>query len=150
MLNSRSISLAFTGLLMTSAALAMDTPTPASDGPDLTKIRAEVKAEDYKTAIADLQGLVGQGTQDPDVYNLLGFSLRKSGNAKDAQTFYEKALALDPNHKGTLEYQGELYIEGGDIAKAQQNLARLVTLCPTGCEEREDLESALSAATKSK
>ena len=32
------------------------------------------------------------------------------------------------------------------IDKAKANLARLVTLCPQGCEEREDLEKAIAAA----
>jgi Flp pilus assembly protein TadD len=149
MLKRRSICLAVGSLLLASAAWAMDTPS-ASDAPDLTKIRATITAGDYKTAAADLQALVDKGEQSPDVHNLLGFSLRKSGDRKAAQTYYQKALAADPNHKGTLEYQGELYVEEGDVPKAQQNLDRLVTLCPSGCEEREDLEKAIEAAKKPK
>jgi Flp pilus assembly protein TadD len=141
----RTLGLAFAGLLISTAAWAVDSPSPG-DLPDLTKIRAEIKADDYKTAIGDLQALVDKGYQDPNVYNLLGYSLRKSGNRTDAQTYYAKALDFDPNHKGTLEYQGELYIENGDIPKAEQNLAHLATLCPNGCEEREDLENAVKAA----
>ena len=149
MIKFRTIGLAFAGLVISTAAWAVDTPSPG-DLPDLTKIRAEIKAQDYKTAITDLQDLVDQGFQDPNVYNLLGFSLRKSGDKQGAQTFYSKALDFDPNHKGTLEYQGELYIENGDIPKAQQNLARLKTLCPDGCEQREDLERALSKVAAGK
>jgi Flp pilus assembly protein TadD len=149
MLKRRSICLAVGSLLLVSAAWAMDTPSP-DDTPDLTKIRAMITAGDYKTAAADLEALVDKGEQSPDVYNLLGFSLRKSGDRKMAQTYYQKALTADPNHKGTLEYQGELYVEEGDVPKAQQNLDRLVTLCPTGCEEREDLEKAIEAAKKPK
>ena len=144
---------ALTLLLIAGQASAADT---SSDAPaaaatsDLASVRAQIKAEDYKAAIAALQPLADQGSKDPDVYNLLGFSLRKSGDRKTAQTFYEKALAIDPNHKGTLEYQGELFIENGDLPKAQQNLAALVKLCPDGCEEREDLEKALALAAKPK
>jgi len=145
MRNLRIAGLALAGLFFSTAAWAVDTPSPG-DLPDLGKIRSEIKAQDYKTAIRDLQALVDQGYQDPNVYNLLGYSLRKSGDRQGAQTYYSKALDFDPNHKGTLEYQGELYVENDDLAKAQQNLARLETLCPAGCEEREDLESALSKA----
>ena len=106
----------------------------------------KIKAHDYSAAIADLNGLINQGVQHADVYNLLGFSLRKSGDLKTAYTFYRKALEFDPNHKGALEYLGELYVQTGDLAKARDNLARLEKLCPSGCEEREDLEAAITAA----
>ena len=41
--------------------------------------------------------------QHADVYNLMG-SLRKTGDYKQAYTFYRKALEFDPEHKGALEY----------------------------------------------
>ena len=124
---------------------AVDT-TVSKDAPDLTAIRAKIKAKDYKTAAADLYAIVDGGVQHADVYNLLGFSLRKSGDRKTGATFYAKALDFDPNHKGALEYQGELFVEIGEMDKAKANLAKLVTLCPTGCEEREDLEKAIAGA----
>lgn len=135
------------GITLASAAFAVDT-APTSTSPDLAAVRAAIKAKDWKVAITDLNGMIDQGVQHPDVYNLLGFSLRKSGDYKTAQTYYRKALDFDPNHKGALEYQGELYVETGEIAKAQANLAQLVKLCPAGCEEREDLEKAIAAAPK--
>jgi tetratricopeptide (TPR) repeat protein len=81
------------------------------------------------------------------VYNLLGFSLRNLGDTKAAQTYYQKALDFNPEHKGALEYQGELFVKLGQFDKAQANLARLVKLCPQGCEEREDLEEAIKTKT---
>ena len=75
----RVAALALAGLFFSTAAWAVDTPSPG-DLPDLTTIRSEIKAQDYKTAISDLKGLVDQGFQDPNVYNLLGYSLRKSGD----------------------------------------------------------------------
>ncbi|NJL16993.1 MAG: hypothetical protein HC938_07165 [Nitrospira sp.] len=36
-------------------------------------------------------------------------------------TFYAKALDFDPNHKGALEYQGELFVELGQVDKAKRN-----------------------------
>jgi tetratricopeptide (TPR) repeat protein len=84
--------------------------------------------------------------QHADVYNLMGFALRKSGDQKQAFTFYRKALDFDPQHKGALEYLGELYVETGQIDKARENVARLKTLCPKGCEELADLEKAIAAA----
>jgi Flp pilus assembly protein TadD len=128
-----------------TAANAIDT-IQTSDAPDLAAVRVKIKAKDWKGAVADLNALVDKGVQHADVYNLLGFSLRNQGDNRQAQTYYMKALDFDPDHKGALEYQGELYVKIGDYAKARANLARLVKLCPSGCEEREDLEKALVAA----
>jgi tetratricopeptide (TPR) repeat protein len=126
---------------------AVDTPT-TRNAPDLTAVRAYIKAKQWTSAIRILNGYVDDGVQHADVYNLLGFSLRKSGDQKQAFTYYRKALDFDPEHKGALEYLGELYVETGQIEKAKENLGKLSLLCPSGCEEREDLEAAISAAEK--
>ena len=131
-------------LAMTPAAFAVDTVI-SKDAPDLSAVRAKIKAKDYKSAIVDLTKITDT-TQHADVFNLLGFSYRKSGDLKSGATWYAKALDFDPNHKGALEYQGELYVEIGQMEKARANLAKLVALCPTGCEEREDLEKAIAEA----
>ncbi len=127
------------------AAFAVDTIT-SKDSPDLSAARQKIKAADWAGAIADLQGMIDKGVQHADLYNLLGYSLRKSGDLKTAYTFYRKALEFDPDHKGALEYLGELYVETGDIGKARENIARLQKLCPDGCEELADLEKAVAAA----
>jgi Flp pilus assembly protein TadD len=126
--------------------MAVDTMT-STNAPDLTAVRAKIKANDYRGAIADLNALVDKGVQHADAYNLLGFSLRKSGDAKNALTFYKKALEFDPNHKGALEYSGELYVQLGDVAKARENAAKLTALCPQGCEELADLQQAINGAS---
>lgn len=133
--------------VLSTAAFAVDT-TPTKGAPDLTAVRAAIKAKDFKVAIVDLNRMVDAGIQHADVYSLLGFSLRKSGDQKTALTYYRKALDFDPGHKGALEYQGELYVEMGETAKARVNLVALEKLCPTGCEEREDLEKAVASAPK--
>jgi tetratricopeptide (TPR) repeat protein len=135
-------------MLFSTSVLAVDTvPTKAS--PDLASVRIKIKAQDFKAAIAELTPML-QSHQHADVYNLLGFSHRKSGEMKEAATYYAKALDFDPDHKGALEYQGEMFIQLGEIEKARGNLARLVKLCPAGCEERADLEKAVTAGTKPK
>ena len=133
------------------AAHAADTPSAKPGAPpDLTAVRAKIKAKDFKAAIADLNTLVNTAPQHPDVFNLLGFSYRKSGDRTNGALYYRKALDLDPLHKGALEYQGAMFAEMGDIAKAKANLAKLVQLCPSGCEEREDLEKDIAAAAAKK
>ena len=127
-----------------SGALAVDNIT-SKDAPDLTSVRAKIKAKDFKAALAELTPMLAT-YQHADVYNLMGFSLRKTGDYKQAYTFYRKALDFDPDHKGALEYLGELYVEQGQLEKAKENMARLQKLCPSGCEELEDLEKAVNGA----
>ena len=140
-----SIALALGVALSSAPANAVDQPAWVNT-PSLTAIRVKIKAQDWQGAIKDLNAMVNNGTRSADVYNLLAFSLRKSGDLTNASTYYRRALELDPNHRGALEYQGELYMQTGDIAKARENLARLVRLCPSGCEERQDLEEAIARA----
>jgi Flp pilus assembly protein TadD len=127
------------------AGHAVDTPT-TKDAPDLGAVRAKIKAKQWPAAIADLNQMIDKGVQHADVYNLLGFSLRKSGDPKTAYTFYRKALDFDPEHKGALEYLGELYVEAGQLTKAREHVVLLQKLCPKGCEELEDLQAAIAAA----
>jgi Flp pilus assembly protein TadD len=117
--------------------------------PTSLSVRAKIKAKDYTTALAELRDLA-EDTQQADVYNLLGFTLRKTGDFKTSLTYYTKALELQPDHKAAREYLGELYVETGNLAKAKEQLAILAKLCPSGCEEREDLQKAISAKSASK
>jgi tetratricopeptide (TPR) repeat protein len=127
-----------------TSAFAVDNVT-SKDAPDLTSVRAKIKAKDYKGALAELTPML-EKVQHPDVYNLMGFSLRKTGDQKQAFTFYRKALDFDPQHKGALEYLGELYVETGQIEKAKANAEQLKKLCPADCEELADLQEAIAHA----
>jgi Tfp pilus assembly protein PilF len=131
-------------LITTTSALAVDNIT-SKDAPELASVRARIKAKDFKGALAELTPMLAT-YQHADVYNLMGFSLRKSGDQKQAYTFYRKALDFDPQHKGALEYLGELYVETGQLDKARENAVLLKRLCPSGCEELADLEAAIAHA----
>jgi len=133
--------------LVPGPALAVDN-IEATDAPDLTSVLAKIKAKDYAGALAELRDLA-EDTQQADVYNLLGFTLRKTGDFKTSLTYYTKALELKPDHKAAREYLGELYVETGDIGKAKEQLSVLAKLCPGGCEEREDLQKAINAKSAS-
>lgn len=115
------------------------------DAPDLSKARAAIAAKNYQAALVELKSIEAK-TPHADVYSLTGFALRKSGDRAQAMTYYRKALDADPTHKGALEYQGELYVELGQIDAAKANLAKLDRLCWFGCEEATDLKEAIAHA----
>jgi tetratricopeptide (TPR) repeat protein len=104
--------------LGSSPALAVDTVT-SKDAPDLSSVRAKIKAKDYQAALAELK-VLADTHQHADVYSLMGFSLRQTGDYPTALTFYKKALDFDADHKGAREYLGELYVEIGNLVKARE------------------------------
>jgi tetratricopeptide (TPR) repeat protein len=146
------LRLAFACLLgaaaIAPASNAADAPS-TKDAPDLSRVRAEIKVKNYDAARAELKGLmVNINYQHPDAYSLMGFVLRKTGDRAQAMTYYRKALDVDPSHKGALEYQGELYVELGQIDNAKENLKKLGRICWFGCEEETDLKEAIAHASK--
>ena len=104
--------------------------------------QAAVAAGQYAQAINILADVVKTDGKNADAWNLLGYSSRKLGHYDNAAKYYEAALRLDPDHLGALEYQGELFIETGQLVKARANLAQLRELCGT-CEEYRDLQEAV-------
>lgn len=129
-------------LLAGGPALAFDPSTPTTE--DLARARAMIKAKDYQGALRALREFEGR-LDHADLYNLLGFASRKSGDYARAEVYYVQALRLDPRHLGALEYQGQLFAETGRLDQARRNLAILTALCPKGCEELEDLQEAIKA-----
>ena len=60
-----------------------------------------------------------------------------------AERHYNEALRIAPQHRGALEYSGELYLMKGDLASAEKRLAALDKECLFGCEEYTDLKKAI-------
>jgi tetratricopeptide (TPR) repeat protein len=142
-----AVGIGLTPVLLTTQAHAVDNMS-STDAPDLTSVRAKLKAKDYAAALKELRDLA-EDVQQADVYNLLGFALRKTGDFKTSLTYYTKAIELQPDHRAAREYLGELFVETGNMEKAKEQLAALAKLCPGGCEEREDLQKAISAKSAS-
>lgn len=132
-------------LLLSIAGLsqAADTAPMKSDPTWLTESRASIKAEKYDQAIKQLQS--ANETNSADWNNLLGYSLRKKQppDLVGAEKYYQAALKIDPEHRGALEYYGELKLMNKDLPGAEALLARLDKACTFGCEEYSDLKEAI-------
>ena len=85
-------------------------------------------------------------SKEADKYNLLGFTARKSGDLNVAAEYYKKALEINPKHIQALEYQGELYLQLGEMEKAKKNLEKIKTICWFICKEKKMLEEAIRLA----
>jgi Flp pilus assembly protein TadD len=133
--------------LSTSALLAFAADMPsAQPSVDLTKARALIEKKDWPAAVSELERLAKRDRTDADVQNLLGYSLRNSGQLDKAFVAYDNALRLDPNHRGAHEYIGVAYLTARKPEKAQEHLAQLKRICGSEtCEEYQDLAKAIAA-----
>jgi tetratricopeptide (TPR) repeat protein len=125
---------------------AAPTPTPAAVktvNDELAKVTVLLNAKNFKQALADLKVIDSEFKDNADVNNLLGYSSRKLKQYKPADTYYKKALKINPNHLGALEYQGELFVLTNKVSAAKKNLAKLEKLCGLKCGEYLDLKKAI-------
>jgi tetratricopeptide (TPR) repeat protein len=122
--------------------------TTAVDGAYVTAVGLINEAR-YDAAIALLDSALWSAGPHPDILTYLGFAHRKRGNFDRAEAYYRAALAVAPDHRGALEYQGELKIERGNLAGARANLARLDALCGFGCYEADELRRWIAEAAPS-
>ena len=128
-------------------------PAAAGDdtsGSDRTRSAYEhavelVEAAEYEDALQVLEKLNREESGNADVLNMLGYAHRKLGRVEAAFDYYGKALAIEPRHLGANEYLGELYLETGELEKAEERLGELAVACPSGCEERDELSEAIEA-----
>ena len=125
---------------------AAPTPTPAAVktvNDELAKVTVLLNAKNFKQALADLKVIDSEFKDNADVNNLLGYSSRKLKQYKPADTYYKKALKINPNHLGALEYQGELFVLTNKVSAAKKNLVKLEKLCGLKCGEYLDLKKAI-------
>ncbi len=126
------------------AAGSSSKSTPRKAGDYELGVKA-VKAANYGKAIKLLSKVVAAKPGNADAWNYIGFSHRKLKKFDQAMSAYQKALAIDPDHRGANEYLGELYLQTGDLAKAKERLKKLDDVCTFGCEEFDDLKAAIKA-----
>jgi tetratricopeptide (TPR) repeat protein len=146
-------------VLSLSAALAVFISMPASPAntgsyrnPGLNENfrngSALIEYEMYEDAITYLLRADQEEPNNADINNLLGFSYRKLGKYDKASQYYQKALRIDPRHRGALEYLGELYVETNQLKKARQQLAKLDEVCLFRCDEYKKLKQAIEDKTR--
>lgn len=119
--------------------------TYLDEDPDYRQARRWIEEKNFLPAIEKLEGLLNRQPNSPTLLNWLAFSHRKLKNYPVSKQYYDAALLRDPTFLPALEYQGEWFIETGDMANAKANLARLAALCGR-CHEWQDLNEAIGKA----
>jgi len=138
-------------LALSQSAWSADTggSAPVVDT-EMTSAREMIAKKDWAAALLVLERYTRANPANADGFNLLGYSLRNLQRYDESLVAYEKALKLDPKHRGAHEYIGVAYIQMGRLDKAQEHLDALDKICLFSCEEYRDLKEALEEARKSK
>ena len=110
----------------------------------LAAARTQVAARRWVDAITELKRL--NATTSADWQNLMGYSLRKNQppDYAAAERHYDEALRINPQHRGALEYSGELYLLTNNLPRAEARLAALDKACMLPCEEYTDLKQSIA------
>jgi Tfp pilus assembly protein PilF len=120
------------------ASLSVATPE-AGDGA-YVKAVSLINERRWDEALASLEKAETAIGPHPDILTYKGYVWRKKGDWAQAESFYQQALAMDPNHRGATEYYGELKVLKGDVAGARAMLATLDRVCTFGCAEAVELK----------
>jgi hypothetical protein len=98
-----------------------------------------------RDAIADLKRV--DQAQSADWNKLMGYSHRKAKTPDfaAAQRYYDSALRIDPQHRGALEYSGELFLMKSDLPSAKSRLASHGNVCGKTCPEFVQLKGAIAS-----
>jgi tetratricopeptide (TPR) repeat protein len=152
-------SLLLLGLALPALAVMNDSESlrQAPNDAEYAAGLAAFQRADWQNVLDTMTRVVARRPWDDDAYTLMGFAARKLGNYRQALVYYQKALELNPHHRGALEYLGEAYLEMGCAALARELLARLEAVCQrlmsdaaktdwqAGCQEWTELHAAIAA-----
>ena len=150
-MSKTAAGIAFWLLLLPSVGLAADTdesPAAAKLDPDYAAGKKAMESKDWSAAIKSLSSAALRDTRNADIQNYLGYAYRKAGDMDFAFKHYDRALQLNPRHRGAHEYVGEAYLLVGNLPKAEEHLAALQRICLIPCEEYGDLEKEIDAYRK--
>lgn len=142
--------LALVLILLSQSTWSADTSSTPSVDSELAKARELIEKKDWGNAIQTLESYTRSQPGNADGFNLLGYSYRNLKRYDESLVAYEKALKLDPKHRGAHEYIGVAYIQMGQLGKAKEHLDALDKICTFSCEEYRDLKKAYEEASKSK
>ena len=116
--------------------------------PDYAAGKQAIEAKNWSAAIKPLSSAALRDTRNADIQNYLGYAYRHTGQFDLAFRHYERALRLNPRHRGAHEYVGEAYLIVNNLAKAEEHLAALQKICLIPCEEYEDLRKQIDTYRK--
>jgi tetratricopeptide (TPR) repeat protein len=84
-----------------------------------------------------LEGLPPGSVKDPAVYLNVGILFMNKNNPAQAQTYFGKAIELDPSQADAYYYRGLTYLNAKKSAEAKADFKKYLELKPQGEEAKE-------------
>lgn len=117
-------------------------PKPEMAGQNYAQGEEKARQGKWAEAAALFQKVIEEDDQHYKAFNMLGYSLRKMGKAKEAIAAYNRALSIKPAYAPALEYRGVAHVMAGNKAAALADLEKLKSL---GSPLAEDLGEKIAA-----
>jgi tetratricopeptide (TPR) repeat protein len=100
------------------------------------------KTGQYDWALSAFNAMTDK--QTPETLTMIGYSNRKAGRLEIAVSYYDQALAIQPDYVKAREYLGEGYVAAGRIDLAKLQLAEIAKRAGTSSAEYIDLSAAIA------
>ena len=110
----------------------------------LAQARAARAAGNLDGATDLLETAVAVDPRNRAAFITLGEVTEARGLPGKAIRLYREALALEPNDTAALRGQGEALVAKGAVLRAQQNLAKIRTLCKSRCSDATQLAAVIA------
>ena len=117
-------------------------PKPEMAGQNYAQGEEKARQGKWAEAAALFRKVIEEDDQHYKAFNMLGYSLRKMGKAKEAIAAYNKALSIKSDYAPALEYRGVAHVMAGNKAAALADLQKLKSL---GSPLAEDLGKQIAA-----
>ena len=96
---------------------------------------------EYRTAASLWQTVTDRRPQNPRAFFSLGIALRQEGRLVAARESLDRAIDLSPNHAGAHNERGGVWLDLGDIGRAQADFEQAVSLL--GSSDADELRGTL-------
>ncbi len=131
--------------ICTSMEAFAEGPAWAPLDPDFAAGKRALASGNWTGAIAALTPAALRDSRNADLQNYLGYAYRRLGQLDRALTHYQRAVALNPRHRGAHGHLGEVYLAVASLARAEKHLAALERICLIPCDEYDSLKGAIAA-----
>lgn len=133
--------------LTLSTALVAQRPDDQIDAKSLALLqqgRAAQAGGNLDGATDAFETALAVDPRNRQAYVALAEIARARGLPGKAIRFYREALLLEPNDLSALRGQGEAMVAKGAVEKARENLAKIKTICASGCNDANVLAAAIA------
>ncbi len=103
------------------------------------------KTGEYDWALSAFNAMTDK--QKPEVLTMIGYSNRKAGRLEIAVSYYDQALALQPDFVRAREYLGEGYVAAGRLDLAKVQLNEIALRAGTSSDEYMDLSKVIAGTS---